>query len=239
MTTFVIVHGGWHTGDHFEPTAAVIRQSGHTVHLPTVRGNAPGDSKNTGLDEAISSIVAYLEAEAIEDCVLVGHSYGGMVITGVTDRVPTRVRRVVYWAAFVPDDGESLNDLVPPHYVALFDGIVAADGSVRLPEAIWREAFMNDASLEQATEAYATLNPHPYNTFTEKISLSVNPAESTVPKSYINGTDDIALPQSYGWHPRFSKKLGLFRLVQIPGGHELCFTDPGRLAQAIMDAGRD
>ena len=239
MSTFVIVHGGWHTGEHFAATAGVIRQAGHTVHLPTVRGNAPGDSKHTGLDEAIGSIVAYLEAHAIDDCVLVGHSYGGMIITGVTDRVPARIRRVVYWNAFVPDDGESLNDLVPPHYVDMFDAIVEADGSVSLPEAIWREAFMNDASLEQASAAYASLNPHPYRTFTDRISLRVNPAASPVPKSFINGTEDTALPQSYGWHPRLSEKLGLFRLVQIPGGHELCFTDPERLAHAIMVAGRD
>lgn len=239
MTTFVIIHGGWHTGDHFEATAAVIRQSGHTVCLPTVRGNAPGDSKDTGLDEAISSITGYLETQAIEDCVLVGHSYGGMVITGVADRMPERIRRVVYWNAFVPNNGECLNDLVPPHYVSLFDSVVGADGSVQLPAAIWREAFMNDASLELATEAYATLNPHPYKTFTDRISLRVNPADSSVPKSYINGTEDTALPHSYGWHPRLSEKLGLFRLVQIPGGHELCFTDPSRLAHAIMDAGRD
>lgn len=239
MSTFVIVHGGWHTGEHFTATAEVIRQAGHGVHLPTVRGNAPGDSKHTGLDEAIASVVTYIEAHAIDDCVLVGHSYGGMIITGVADRIPNRIRRLVYWNAFVPDDGESLNDLVPPHYVDMFDAIVATDGSVSLPATIWRDAFMNDASLELANATYASLNPHPYKTFTDKISLRVNPSAFPLPKSFINGTEDTALPQSYGWHPRLSEKLGLFRLVQIPGGHELCFTNPERLAHAIMEAGRD
>ena len=58
-------------------------------------------------------------------------------------------------------------------------------------------------------------------------------------KSYINCTEDIALPHHYPWHPRLSQKLGLFRLVQVPGRHELCFSNPKLLAQAIMDAGRD
>ncbi len=98
---------------------------------------------------------------------------------------------------------------------------------------------MNDASLEQAEVAFNKLNAHPYATFTDAISLSKNPAEMEIAKSYINCTEDTALPQSLGWHPRLSQKLGLFRLVELPGSHELCFTDPAALAAAIMKAGRD
>lgn len=239
MITYVIVHGGWHGGDLFEETAAVIRESGSDVHLPTVAGNAPGDRKDVGLDEAIGSIVGFIDAAGLSDFVLAGHSYGGMIITGVADRIPERIRRLVYWNAFVPNDGESLNDMVPPHYVTLFDGLVEDDGSVTMPYAIWREAFMNDGSSELAEAAYAKLNPHPYATFTDRISLQTNPADMPIPKSYLNCTDDTALPQSLGWHPRLSEKLGLFRLVQTPGGHELCFTNPAQLAQKIMEAGRD
>jgi pimeloyl-ACP methyl ester carboxylesterase len=104
------------------------------------------------LDEAIRSVVDYLEENNLKDVVLVGHSYGGMVITGVADRVPARIRRLVYWNAFVPNNGECLNDMVPPHYVSLFDSIAAerGDGSVVLPFPIWREAFIND-SRDRAT----------------------------------------------------------------------------------------
>ncbi|PTW99128.1 alpha/beta fold hydrolase [Pararhodobacter aggregans] len=241
MTTYVLVHGAWHTGAEFEPVAAAIRAEGHTVHCPTVAGNRPGDSKRVGLEEAIASIVDYLAGNGLEDVVLLGHSYGGMVITGVADRVPERIRRLVYWNAFVPNDGEALNDLVPPHYVALFDAVSQAspDNSVVLPFPIWREAFINDADLATAQAAYDVLNPHPYATFTDKIRLSKNPAEMELPKSYLYCTEDCALPQSLGWHPRLSEKLGLFRLIAIPGSHELCFTDPGALAGGIMKAGRD
>jgi pimeloyl-ACP methyl ester carboxylesterase len=234
-------HGAWHTGTEFEPVAAAIRAAGHQVFTPTIKGNRPGDAKTTGPDEAIQSIVDYLAENNLKDVILLGHSYGGMVITGVADRAADRIRRLVYWNAFVPNNGEALNDLVPPIYVGLFDAIAAerGDGSVVLPFPIWREAFINDADLETAQRAYDVLNPHPLKTFSDKISLKANPAEMQVAKSYINCTEDTALPHGYPWHPRLSEKLGLFRLVQVPGSHELCFTDPKRLAQAIMEAGRD
>ena len=241
MATYVLVHGAWHTGKELEPVASTMRAAGHTVHTPTIKGNRPGDSKSIGLGEAIESIVDYINENNLRDIVLLGHSYGGMIITGVTDRVSDKVRRLVYWNAFVPNNGECLNDMVPPHYVGLFDSIAAqrGDGSVVLPFPIWREAFINDADLETAQRAYDILNPHPVKTFTDKISLKTNPADMAAGKSYINCTEDTSLPHHYPWHPRLSQKLGLFRLVQVPGSHELCFSNPARLAQAIMDAGRD
>jgi hypothetical protein len=83
------------------------------------------------------------------------------------------------------------------------------------------------------------LNPHPVRTFSDKIVLKTNPAGMQIGKSYINCTEDTSLPHHYPWHPRLSQKLGLFRLVQVPGSYELCFSNPKLLAQAIMDAGRD
>jgi pimeloyl-ACP methyl ester carboxylesterase len=241
MATYVLVHGAWHTGELFEDVAAPIRAAGHEVHCPTLAGNRPGDARTLGLDAAIASLVTYLEDNDLNDIVLLGHSYGGMVITGAADRAPGRIRRLVYWNAFVPNDGECLNDMVPPHYVGLFDAVSSEspDNSVMLPYPIWREAFMNDAGGEAAEAAFNRLNPHPYATFTDRIGLKKNPAEMEIAKSYINCTEDTALPQSLGWHPRLSEKLGLFRLVQIPGSHELCFTDPEALAAAILKAGRD
>lgn len=241
MANYVLIHGAWHTGAELEPVASLIRSTGHDVHAPTVKGNRPGDSRATGLAEAIGSIVEYLEEADATDIILVGHSYGGMVITGVADRIPHRIRRLVYWNAFVPNDGESLLDMALPHQVAAMEALAAGreDGSIMVPFPLWREAFMNDADLETARTAYGLLNPHPMQTFRDKIALSTNPADMGVAKSYINCTEDMAAPHSHPWHPRLSEKLGLFRLVQIPGGHEVCFTNPAGIARAIVDAGRD
>lgn len=239
MATYVLVHGGWHTGELLEATALPIRVTGNQVYLPTLAGNRPGDLKSVGLEEAIQSLVDFFLEHDISDAILVGHSYGGMIITAVADRLPSRIRRLVYWNAFVPNNGESLYDMIPPSYVEMFDQLEQADGSVQIPFPIWRDGFMNDATLELAQSAYDQLNPQPVKTFKDAISLSINPANMQIPKSYINGTEDTSLPQSMPFHPRLSEKLGLFRLVQTPGGHELCFTNPELLASKIIAAGRD
>lgn len=233
MATYVLVHGAWHTGELLADVAAPIRAQGHEVHTPTLAGNRPGDAKTSGLEEAVQSVADYLDEKALSDIVLMGHSYGGMIITAIADRMADRIRRLVYWNAFVPLDGECLNDMVPPHYVELFDQLAeaAGDGSVSLPYPIWREAFINDADAELAQKAYDSLNPHPYKSTQDKASLKTNIAEIEVGKSFINCQQDTALPRSLPWHPRLSEKLGLFRLVEMPGSHEVCFTNPGLLAE--------
>jgi len=241
MATYVLVHGAWHTGKELDPVATLIAAAGHQAFTPTIRGNHPSDPRSVGLAEAIQSIVDYLDENTLTDLVLVGHSFGGMIITGVADVVPTRIRRLVYWNAFVPNSGESLYDMLPPQYVELFESIAIerGDGCVVLPFPIWRDAFINDADIETAQRAFNVLNPHPVKTLRDRISLKADPIEMPIAKSYINCTEDISLPHHYPWHPRLSQKLGLFRLIQTPGSHELCFSNPARLAQAIMDAGRD
>jgi pimeloyl-ACP methyl ester carboxylesterase len=239
LSCFVFVHGAWHTGALLEASAAPLREAGHEVYLPTLAGNRPGDLKTGGLNDAIESLLGFIVSNDLTDFVLAGHSYGGMVITGTADRIAERIRRLVYWNAFVPNDGEALDDMTPPEYTDLFDQLVQDDGSMMLPFPIWREAFINDASLELAEAAYRKLNPQPRKTFSEPIKLSRNPSAFEIPKSYINCTEDTSLPHHLPWHPRLSQKLGLFRLIQTPGSHELCFTDPALLAQKLIEAGRD
>jgi pimeloyl-ACP methyl ester carboxylesterase len=206
MATHVLVHGAWHTGELLEPTAGPMRAKGHDVFPPTLAGNRPGDAKNIGLEEAIQSLVNFFTAHDIQDAILVGHSYGGMVITGAADRVPERLRRLVYWNAFVPNHGESLYDMVPPHYTALFDQIEQANGSVMLPFLIWREAFINDASLELAQRAYEQLNPHPNKTSKEAITLSTNPAADTEILSELHGGHVIT--SEHALAPETVRKIG-------------------------------
>ncbi|WP_407179848.1 alpha/beta fold hydrolase [Bradyrhizobium sp. STM 3562] len=237
MSTYVMIHGAWHSGAELEPVAALVRASGHSVFTPTMTGNRPGDPKTTGLEDAIQSILDFISESNLDDIVLLGHSYGGIVITGVADRMASRIRRLVYLSAFVANNGESLSDLVPSHYPGLLTSL--GDGSVVLPFPIWRDAYINDADLETARRAYDRLNPHPLKTFTDKLVVRTNPAEMAMPKSFINCTEDTALPHSFPLHPRLSEKLGLYRLVQTPGSHELCFSNPARLAQAVIEAGRD
>lgn len=239
--TYVLVHGAWHTGELMEPVAAHMRAMGHQVHCPTLIGNRVGDDRSKlGLSEACQSLVDFFNKQDIKNVRLVGHSYGGMIISKAADVVPERIKRLVYHNAFVPLNGECLNDMVPPHYVGMFDGMNAADPhNLALPPPVWREAFINDADEASAMVAYAKLNPQPYKTFTEKITLKTELAAMQIGKSYLNFMQDTALPHSLPWHPRLSEKLGLFRLVEGQGSHEVCFTNPKLLAEKIVEAGRD
>ena len=237
----VLVHGSWHTGELWAPVADHLRAAGHEVHTPTVAGHGKGVDKRVNHAQCTQSITDYLVQRNLHDVVLLGHSYGGTIISKVVEAVPERISRLIYWNAFVLQDGESLNDNVPPHYRGLFDQISAAspDGSVMMPFPIWREAFINDGDLATAQRTYELLSPEPYQPFIDKLDLKKFYALQT-PRSYINCTEDIALPPGeWGWHPRMSGRLGLYRLVQIPGSHEVMFTAPQRLAEAIVMAGRD
>lgn len=239
--TYVLVHGAWHTGDTLAATAKHLRARGHTVHCPTLPGNRPGDgTAPLGLQDAIDGLVQFLESNDLKDVRLVGHSYGGMLLSGAADRVPGRIRRLVYVNAFVPLPGESLADMAPPYYRAMFENIAAANGGgVQLPYEVWRESFINDADAELARTTYALLHPQPLRCLTDPITLSQPTAALALGKSYLNCQQDTAMPHGMPWHPRLSERLGLFRLVECPGSHEMFFSNPQRLAQAIIEAGRD
>lgn len=238
----VLVHGSWHTGEEWSAVAGTLRQAGHEVHTPTIAGHGRGVDKRVSHAECTQSIVDYLVDRDLSNVVLLGHSFGGTIISKAIEAVPERIRRLVYWNAFVLQDGESLNDNVPPHYRGLFEQLsqTSADGGVMLPFLIWRDAFFNDGDLDSAQRSYELLSSEPYQPFVDKLDLKKFYALHT-PRSYINCTEDTALPPGpeWGWHPRMSSRLGLFRLVQIAGSHEVMFTAPERLAAAIIDAGRD
>jgi pimeloyl-ACP methyl ester carboxylesterase len=241
MGTYVLVHGAWHSGDLLEGVAELVRAQGHTVHTPTMAGNRPGDSKQTGLDEAIDSLLGYFTDQAISDAVLVGHSWGGMVITGAADRLPEgSVRRLVYWSAFVPNDGESLADLNPPGFNEFWETIREPDGGIPMLYPVFRDLLINDGDEEMARHWHSRLTTQPLTSMTDPLKLSRNPADMPFGKSFIHCQDDVIYPASQGgWHPKFSERLGMFRFVSIPGSHEVCFSNPEVLAKAIVVAGRD
>jgi len=239
---FVLIHGSWHDGSLWGPVADRLREAGHAVETPTIAGHGKGVDKAVTHEDCVRSITDFIVERDLSDLVLLGHSFGGTVIAKVAEEIPDRLRRLVFWNAFVLEDGHCLNDEVPPQYIEMFDALAGAsdDNTVMLPWPVWREAFINDAEEELARSAYEQLSPEPYQPFTTKLDLSEFYGLE-IPRSYINCTEDIALPpgESSGWHPRFSSRLGLCRLVQLPGSHEVMFTNPGLLAEKIVEAGRD
>ena len=241
MLTFVLVHGSWHDGAAWKQTVQHLESNGHKAFAPTIAGHGKTADKKVNHAQCTESIVDYIVRNGLIDIVLLGHSFGGTVISKVAEAVPERIRRLVFLNGFVIKDGNSLYDEVPTFYVELFKQLsqASSDDTVMLPFHIWRDAFVNDGDLELAKSSYALLSPEPAQPSRDKLDLKKFYSLS-IPKSYLNATEDIALPPGeWGWHPRMSNRLGLYRLVQIPGSHEVLFTNPAGLAKKIIEAGRD
>lgn len=241
MSTFVLVHGAWHDGSAWSDVIERLEQQGHTAFAPTVAGSGKGVPKQVSHAQQTQSVVDFIVTRDLTNVVLVGHSYGGTIISKVVEAVSDRVRRLVYWNGYVLLDGESVADVSPPWFHELFEELAPAstDGSLMLPFDIWRERFVNDGDLDLALSSYAQLSPQPILPSLEPLNLKTF-YELPTPRSYINGTEDVVMPPGeWGWHPRMSSRLGLCRFLQISGGHELLFTNPNGLADKIVEAGRD
>ena len=117
MTTFVLVHGSCAGSVVWRQLAPRLREAGHEVYAPTLTGIGARKhllSREIDLDTHIQDVIGVVEDEDLSDIVLVGHSYGGMVITGAADRVPEKVASLIYLDAFVPENGQSLFSMLPP-----------------------------------------------------------------------------------------------------------------------------
>ena len=241
MINFLLIHGAWHTGVHLTPVVRHLELQGHRAVAPTLLGRGNGAEKRVSHAQLVAGVVGFIEQRDLRDFVLVGHSFGGSIIARLAEEVPDRIRRLVFWNAFIPKAGHAVMDDLQPRYRALFEASSSnsPDQTTMLPYPVWREAFINDADATLAKSAYDTLCPEPMQPGLDPLDLS-RFYQTTIPKSYLNATEDIALPPGeWGWHPRMSSRLGLYRLVQMPGSHEVLFTNPAGVAQSLIAAGRD
>jgi len=131
VATFVLLHGAWHGGWCWSRVATRLRGNGHQVFSPTFTGvsdRAHLLSPSVGLSTHIDDVVRLLDAEALTDVVLVGHSYAGMVVSGVAEIRPETLHARAYLDAFVPEDGESAIDLLPETVAEHYRESVAGPG---------------------------------------------------------------------------------------------------------------
>jgi len=111
QVTFMLVHGAWGGGWSFKQTDSLLRLQGHNVYRPTLSGLGERvhlASAEVDLNTHIADVVNTILFENLHDVVLLGHSYGGMVVTGVADSIPERIKCLIYLDAFVPEDGQSV-----------------------------------------------------------------------------------------------------------------------------------
>ncbi|MBJ6362621.1 alpha/beta fold hydrolase [Paenibacillus sp. GCM10012307] len=240
---FVLVHGSWADARFWDGVAAVLQSRGHTVYAPEYAGHGNDPNKKVTHAMITKSVVYFITKLNLRDIILVGHSFGGTVIQKVAEQVPDRIKRLVFWDAFVLKDGQSLADELPPQTRQIFEHLRAEskDDTIMLPFPVFRDLFVNTASLEEAKQMYAAVTPEPAGPLFEKLDLKAFYRLPT-PKGYVYFYQDNALPQGegFGWNPHMSTRLGLFRLIVGDGDH---FTDtrtrPEMVAQKLYEAGRD
>lgn len=171
-STFVIVHGAWGGSWAFREVDSLLTEQGHTVHRPSLTGLGERvhlATPEVGLSTHIEDVVNALRFEDLEDVVLVGHSYGGMVITGVADRVPDRIARLVYVDAFAPRDGESVVS-------------IRGDDAAGL-EQMEEDGFIVPPWVDPDQPPPKDV-PQPERTFTESLDLESASAQE-IPATYI------------------------------------------------------
>jgi len=171
--TFVLVHGAWGGGWGWTPMANEMRRRGHQVFTPTLTGLGERSHLWDGrvnLSTHIEDICNVIKYERLKDFVLVGHSYGGMVITGVADRLADKIRSIVYVDAFLPENGKSLFDYTPAQNDArLADAGSKYGGFGMSPPGPWD---MPGVSAEEKAEIEALRGPQPLATCVERIRLT-------------------------------------------------------------------
>ncbi len=192
MATVVLAHGAWSAAWAWKKMRPLFRQAGHEFFSPTYTGlgeRAHLARPEIDLSTHVQDVLGTIEAEDLTGVVLLGHSYGGMVATGVADQAPERIARIVYIDAFAPKNGQSLFDLLGSKGEAYMRAGAAKDGDGwKLP----LNPMPPDTSPEDSAWAVPKRRPQPIRTFEEKIRLS---AAKVPPRAYIyakkNGPGDV------------------------------------------------
>ena len=233
MATFVLVHGGGHGGWCYKKVKERLERAGHEVFAPSLTGLAEWShvvSPSVDLDVHIDDVVRLLHYWDLRDVVLVGHSYGGMVITGAGDRASDRVGKLVYLDAANPRNGQSLVDVAGTTITATreFGRVVDGVELVLLPEM---EFFYGVEDPSDQAWMRERLTGHPWKCFEQPLVLRDEDGLWSIPQYHIVcsstlGTRDPALMEA-------ARAEG--RLWHIDTGHDLMITEPKFVADALEE----
>jgi pimeloyl-ACP methyl ester carboxylesterase len=230
--TFVLVHGAWHGGWCWQRVADRLRGGGHAVFTPTLTGlGERSHLLRAGIDLTthVTDVVNVIKWEELNDVVLCGHSYGGMVISGVADQMAAAIRSIVFLDAFVPRNGEAVQDLTSSAVVEIARAAMAR-GEITMPPRP-AEAFGVNAADRAWVDRLCV--GQPIGTFTQKLTLTG--ARDRIPrKSYIRAA-------SYA-NPGFDRALAAarsdpsWRTYEVSCGHDVMVDAPNRLTEILLEA---
>ncbi len=230
MANFVLVHGGWAGGWQLRAVATQLRAAGHQVFTPTLTGLGERvhlAHPDITLETHIQDIVNVIHFEDLSDVVLVGYSYSGMVTTAVAERMPERLAHLIYVDAYVPDDGQSLADILGPQMMQMLREFADQYGDGwRLPHNPPDAPFRTDQPLNTAFQAVRLQDPR----------------ARAIPRSFIFCTEDkdpadpIMGPIAHA--AARAKASAAWGYHELPTGHVPWETMPEALAQLLHQTAR-
>lgn len=232
--TFVLVHGAWHGGWCWSRVAARLRAAGHTVFAPTLTGLGERShllNADITLQTFVDDIINVLTWEDLNDVVLVGHSFAGLVITGVADVVPERLRQLVYLDAFILESGVSTFSTLPVELVAKLHA--AAQGTPGAAAALPPPKPKSLGLFEPDDIAFVEgrLTPHPLRSYETALQLR-HPVGNGLPCTYLNCVHPpfAAVDDSRNW----ARNRPGWRWEDLDAGHGAMVSAPQILTEALL-----
>ena len=240
MAIFVLVHGAWHGGWCWSKLTPLLLGPGASVYTPTLSGLGERahlaemlDPAQLDLDLHIRDIAQLLEYESLNDVILVGHAYAGMVITGVAEVCPERLSHLIYINGVVPADGECMAEqLIPvrgPEFAAWVQGCIdRSEGYLPAPaspEEIGRRWGIPDPADREWM--FAKVTPQPAAAMAGRVHLG-NPAARSIPRSFIGG-------EEAGFQPVAERvRAAGWGTYHLDSGHDPMISHPRELADILL-----
>jgi len=229
MATFVLVHGAWHGAWCWRRVARLIMREGHEVFAPALTGLGERSHlrrPETGLETHILDVVNEMKWQELGEVILVGHSYGGLVISGAAELAERRIAALVFLDAFVPESGQALVDLAPPPVRQAF---LAAerDGSFAVPP---RSAAQFHVNEKDRAWVDAQCTPQPVLCGLQKLTLD-GARERIARKAYIRAAAYPSAP--FDAALKVARAQG-WQTYEVACGHDVMVDAPDRLAAILL-----
>ena len=229
--TFVLVHGAWHGGWCWRRVSDLLEKKGHKVFAPTMTGLGERShllDPKVNLATHVTDIVNVIKWEGLSNIVLVGHSYGGVIISGVAEQMREAIDSIVFLDAFVPESGDSLaTKASQPVREAIAALVEKGEQTMKpVPAAVFRVNEKDRAWVD------AMCTPHPVATLTDKITVS-GARDRIAKKTYIRAKGYPSVPFD-GTQEKF-KADAQWRVYELPCGHDAMVDMPDRLSEILVE----
>ena len=233
MATYVLLHGGWGGGWEWRRVGELLSASGHDVYRPSYTGLGERRhlaAPSIGLGTHIEDVVGLFDSEELEDVILCGHSYSGMVLSDAADRLADRIQRLIFIDGFVPNDGESLLDLVPESLAQRIRDLAASDGDGWLVPLPFPTPKPGEAPAEVVAYFEKASCPMPLACFDTPIRLSTHIDPRSTESIRCTQVDEADL---LGESAQRAAKRG-WQISEVDAPHDVQFFAPELLADVLQ-----